>query len=245
MRLVDSHRALVYDNVMGTSGMRTASGKAMGRPQRVFDRARATHGVVRVRYGRGFVIKGGYVITAAHCLRRLPRLGARCAGGAELTYKHLLGKLGGRATVWAECVFADPIADIAVLQSPDDQELREEAGRYRDLLDEATPLKVSKPAAAGSAWLLSLAGEWEHCQMERIADGPIWITEGQIRPGMSGSPILADDGSAVGVVCAGPGAGPAAADVSEPDPPHGPQAVILRDLPAWMTKRPRVVVGAA
>jgi hypothetical protein len=39
-------------------------------------------------------------------------------------YQDLLGDLGGETTVWAECVFVDPIADIAVLSRP---------RHYRDL----------------------------------------------------------------------------------------------------------------
>jgi hypothetical protein len=33
----------------------------------------------------------------------------------ERTYRALLGPLGAEPTVWAECLVADPIVDIAVL----------------------------------------------------------------------------------------------------------------------------------
>jgi len=58
------------------------------------------------------------VITAAHCLPKFPR--AFAAESCELrTYPNLLGSLannknGKKNDVWAECLFADPIADIAV-----------------------------------------------------------------------------------------------------------------------------------
>ena len=39
------------------------------------------------------------------------------------TYQRLLGELSGEPTVWAECLFADPISDVAVLGPPDNQEL--------------------------------------------------------------------------------------------------------------------------
>jgi len=45
----------------------------------------------------------------------------------ETTYKRLLGPLGGKRTVWAECRFVDPIADIAVLGQPDNQTFFAEA----------------------------------------------------------------------------------------------------------------------
>ena len=40
----------------------------------------------------------------------------------ERTYQRLLGELIGEPTVWAECLFADPISDVAVLGPPDNQE---------------------------------------------------------------------------------------------------------------------------
>ena len=36
----------------------------------------------------------------------------------ERTYQRLLGELSGEPTVWAECLFADPISDVAVLGPP-------------------------------------------------------------------------------------------------------------------------------
>jgi hypothetical protein len=90
--------------------------------------------------GRGFVIEGKdrIVITAAHCLvaddRPFPPPHPwSCT--AERTYPHLLGPLGkAKSKVWAECLFADPIADIAVLGSPDNQELSDEAEAYEQLM---------------------------------------------------------------------------------------------------------------
>jgi hypothetical protein len=43
------------------------------------------------------------------------------------TYGNLLGPLQAECTVWAECRFVDPIADIAVLGQPDSQDLYEES----------------------------------------------------------------------------------------------------------------------
>ena len=73
--------------------------------------------VVQVNDARGFVVGGNdrrFVLTAAHCLPKLPPAHA-LSYLAERTHKNLLGPLGGRKTVWAECLFADPISDVAVL----------------------------------------------------------------------------------------------------------------------------------
>jgi hypothetical protein len=84
--------------------------------------------VVRVGYGRGFKVTstnlGVLIITAAHCLPRFPQPHP-AAYLEERTYPNILGPLGGTLNVWAELLFADPIADIAVLGPPDGQSLSE------------------------------------------------------------------------------------------------------------------------
>src|SRR5438552_3247930 len=105
----------------------------------------ATRSVLRVGGGRGFVVNGErdrLIITAAHCLPRFPP----CHGFSyteERTYAKLLGPLGRKKpTVWAECLFVDPVADIAVLGPPDDQELFDEYDEYDRLVAEHIPLPI-------------------------------------------------------------------------------------------------------
>jgi hypothetical protein len=125
------------------------------------------------------------IITAAHCLPHFPR--PHPAGYlAERTYQPILGPLGEKPTVWAELLFADPIADIAVLASPDNQELSEQAEAYERLLDGAHPLSIVDPPAlrpervrVGKEWieryapgrgavrLLSLDGKWMKARVLR------------------------------------------------------------------------------
>jgi hypothetical protein len=96
-----------------------------------FDAVGVRSAVITVGGGRGFVVMGKrrigeyyvtdeYVITAAHCLPHLPPCHA-CSYTEERTYEGLLAPLGGEPAVWAECLFADPVGDIAVLRSPDGQ----------------------------------------------------------------------------------------------------------------------------
>ena len=65
------------------------------------------------------------VVTTAHCLPRFP---VPYAGSdlEERTHKRLIGPLGEKTTVWAECLFADPVADLAVLGAPDERAFFEE-----------------------------------------------------------------------------------------------------------------------
>jgi Trypsin-like peptidase domain len=158
--------------------------------------------VIRVGDGRGFILAGeepySYkrnVITAAHCLLKLPPCDkASCL--SERTYPNLLGPLGEAPTVWAECLFADPVADIAVLGTPDNQTLYEQAEAYDLLVESVTPLRIAKPTLKGM--MLSLKGEWYECDLD-WHHGPLF-SQAETEGGMSGSPILNPDGEAIGVV---------------------------------------------
>ena len=94
--------------------------------------ARTTQAVVTVGGGRGFIVEGSYeqryIITAAHCLPDLPE----AFPGEQATYRDLAGPL-------VECVFVDPVADLAVLAAPDGQVFFEEAEMYEALTSRCTP----------------------------------------------------------------------------------------------------------
>jgi hypothetical protein len=158
--------------------------------------------------GRGFVTEARrerIVITAAHCLPFFPPRHS-WSYMEERTYPALLGPLGEAPTVWTECLFVDPIADIAVLGSPDDQEFHDEAEAFEALMEKFEPLKVGNPhdGETVSARLFSLDGRLFGCkvQVNRLGLAVRDIAE-KIDAGMSGSPILADDGSAIWIVVVG------------------------------------------
>jgi hypothetical protein len=192
-------------------------------------------GIVKVGDGRGFVVEGGhhrYVITAAHCLPELP-IAYPASYLEERTYRSLLGPIGGEREIWAECLFADPVGDIAVLGSPDDQELGEEADAYEALVDGAAPFSVADAPLAGSAWLCSLDGRWFPCRLKRCAGGPLWLFEARdgIVGGMSGSPVRDGDGRAIGVVSVSRGR-----NMEELHTEGGPNPALTRNLPGWLLR---------
>jgi hypothetical protein len=123
----------------------------------------------------------------------------------ERTYPKLLAKLDKKPTVWAECLSADPIADIAVLGTPDNQSLFEVADDYERLTEKLKPIEIGDGAEKGPGWLLSLTGEWFECVIECEADWPLYIsqTTQPIRGGMSGSPVISAEGAAIGIVTLG------------------------------------------
>jgi hypothetical protein len=91
----------------------------------------AKRAVVTVGTGRGFVVKfqrrkavDRVVITAAHCLPSFPAC-MSFSHPEERKYENLIGPLGEKPSICAECLFVDPIGDIAVLGSPDTQDMSE------------------------------------------------------------------------------------------------------------------------
>src|SRR5262252_6320371 len=80
-----------------------------------------TAGVITAGSGRGFVVDGAgerLVITAAHCLPFLPPAPSFFEP-KERIFGPLIARLGDEPRAWAVCRFVDPVADIAVLGSPD------------------------------------------------------------------------------------------------------------------------------
>jgi hypothetical protein len=133
----------------------------------------------------------------------------------------------------ALCLFADPIADIAVLGSPDEQEPYDEVP-YDKLMENAAPLAMSDAPERGQAWLLSLEQKWFRCTVEyaKELDGPLWIRDAEqpIFSGMLGSPIVSADGAAVGICCA------SGVSSSEDQNAGGPNPRLFRDLPARLLR---------
>jgi S1-C subfamily serine protease len=167
------------------------------------DQAEATRAIVTVGLGRGFIVSAThhYIITAGHCLPSLPPANANSDESRRM-YAGLLGSLGEKPTVCAECVFVDPIADIAVLGAPDEYSLFHEAEEYRELMESAVPLPIADSPPDVTAWLLSLDGLWFPCSVQHHG-GMLRVSNATkgIVGGMSGSPIVADDGSADGPHC--------------------------------------------
>jgi hypothetical protein len=200
--------------------------------------------VIKVGDGRGFIIEAHgqrFVITAAHCLPHFPP----CHGASyieERTYANLLGRLADAApTVWCECVFVDPIADVAVLGGPDNQKLGEEAEAYEALIEEAPALSIGEAADTDRmnktdkgrvAQFLSLDGHWIPCRVRAFRG--LWIEDAAeaIRGGMSGSPIVDEHGAAIGVVCVSGGT-----ESPDQQTKGGPNPRLTHCLPGWLLLR--------
>jgi hypothetical protein len=100
--------------------------------------------------------------TAAHCLPHLPPPHP-ASYTYERTYPNLLGPIGGQPSVAAECVFVDPIADVAVLDVPDGQVLYDESEAYESFVEARPALHIGAIRRRCQAWLFTLDGRWEEC----------------------------------------------------------------------------------
>jgi len=173
------------------------------------------------------------IVTAAHCLPNLPP-SHPAAFRHERTYADLVGPLdGSKRRVWAECLFVNPVADIAVLGCPDEQELDAQADAYYAVTENAPAFRIGR-ARSGPGWVLSLDGRWVRTVLDVFSNlyGDASLSIDPTKAGMSGSPILDAAGRAVGVVAVG----------SETINSRGErkekrawgQPILTHDLPGWL-----------
>ena len=160
--------------------------------------------IIKVRDARGFVIKHDHerlVITSGHCLPFIPPC-HRSRYVEEAMYHDLLGKIGDAPSVSVLCIFINPIDDIAVLSSPDEQSYFEEAEEYWELMDNLPVIQIGVIEINQPVWLLDLDQEWRQSTVKFLTDKDVAIENKSelIKRGMSGSPILNGYGHAVGVV---------------------------------------------
>jgi hypothetical protein len=187
-----------------------------------------TRSIIRVGDGRGFLVwsrrwEEPIVLTAAHCLPRLPPP-MPMSYTAERTYERLLGGLDVAAEVSAECLFVDPVADVAVLCAPDSQALSEERERFETFVSSRTCLPIAHAALPSAVSMLSLQNAWIRCQAPANVPGARSISiagpDEATAPGTSGSPILDVRGHAIALVSCGEVANPLLAEC----------------LPAWLLR---------
>lgn len=185
--------------------------------------------IVTVGRARGFFVGSplrGLVITAAHCLPHLPPPFGDLVAPQDRMYQNIGASLNQKRRVWAECLFVDPISDLAVLGEPDRQLLFEESTGYLDLASHSEFLTIgSLGKGKTTAWMLSRDFEWFSCTV-RSNSKRLSVTGAdaiKIEGGMSGSPILDSEGKAIGVVSNGPDTGT-----------RNSQPILFKCLPPWI-----------
>lgn len=158
---------------------------------------RAAGAIVKVGKGRGFIVQGDrdrYVITTNYSLPFV----SPCDPGSELWTFFIGGVENEASDILGECLFVDPIADIAVLGAPGNPEHWEAFSKF---VWSRPPISVGDAKFESKALLLSPDGHWQSCSAGHNG-GRLWISDAVngIVGAMSGSPIMLDDRTAVGVV---------------------------------------------
>lgn len=178
-----------------------------------FDHESALKAVVKVGDGRGFIIetliwnylakrygKERFILTAGHCLPKLPPAHVR-SFVHEKTYP-LIGRLNlDELPIMTECLFVNPVADIAILGKPDGQvseEYSDHSERFDELVYNSPFFRIGQKGHA-TGWILSLDGYWKKGKIE-FYDPYFSFTGPEIIGGMSGSPVLNNDGHAIGLI---------------------------------------------
>ncbi len=182
---------------------------------------------VKGKSGRGFWVGSpgvGLIVTAAHCLPHYPPREGDVAFSHERTYRDLVARLDGKGACWVECIFLDPVADLAVLAEPDNQSLYEESCKFSDFASRSGFLEIGSLADGETPVRIMLNNSESIPCIVETNSRPysrtfvIKKTDREIKGGMSGSPILTDDGKVVGVIC---------------NNATGP--ILSRCLPPWIT----------
>ena len=169
---------------------------------------RWTSAVLKLGHGRGFVVSYGKderaIITDAHCLPtdeagRLLLPPAHKMSHEERIYPFLLARIGGaEAIVEAQCLFVDPIANIAAL-GPPGEEGSDRFNAYQKVVNDARTLVIIDAPDRGPARILALEGRWVEIVVERRGYTLVAQPREFFAPGVSGSPIVSAGGNAIGV----------------------------------------------
>ena len=160
------------------------------------------------KQGQGVLVAGGLILTAAHCVESYNEGGMVLGDHCFETIKTKSG-----LTFKAGTLAVEPVADIAVLGSMDNQVFPEDSEALEDFVEQTSPARLLLGDPVQHEWfpacVLSHRGSWIPGKYGRFglysaypaARACISIeTDAPIEGGTSGGPVVDDNGELLGVV---------------------------------------------
>lgn len=163
----------------------------------------ATVKIIR-RGGQGVVVRGGLILTAAHCVE------FTCVGYMALGDYYIEEIETSSGILKAAPLAVEPVKDIAVLGPPDEQAFCEEAEAYEEWHKNIEPIPLCfrqyERFQKLDAYIFTHEGTWikgkaTHCGEDKSAF--VFDSIDPVKGGTSGGPIVNEYGELLGVVSTG------------------------------------------
>jgi len=159
--------------------------------------------VVRLpeRGGLGVLSTGGIIITAAHCVK--------FSAEGDMAYnKKFLQKVNTYlGEFYCSTLAVELVADIAVLGPADGQELPRDLASFEEFCNKTKPIHLSFgnfiPKVQVNGWSFNQDSKFVSLQLKLArpyAEKLSMKTEGVIKGGDSGGPVVSEDGKLIGVI---------------------------------------------
>jgi S1-C subfamily serine protease len=175
--------------------------------------------------GRGVLVPGGFILTAAHCIA-WDGTGGMALGNDY--FQHAKAADGRKLLL--DVLAVEPVADIALLGSPDNQRLWKQAEAYEQFVADTRPVRLFrgewKPLEKSRVFVFHKDRRWGIATAATYTpDSRVVILDPDrpIRGGASGGPVISRSGELVTVV----------SQSGESGGDEGAGPMILHTLPVW------------
>lgn len=152
--------------------------------------------------GRGVLVPGGFILTAAHCVD------CHCRGGLTLGDRNQLNiRTADRSELTVAVLAVEPVSDIALLGAADSQQFEEYDYSFEDWCERVRPVPIAEAFKVFprklSASVFNLNRKWVEAKAFVFDEKQSRITieaSALIKGGASGGPIVDTKGQLLAVV---------------------------------------------